>query len=100
LRRAGAAVGQPLASSRAPLARRYARVEQGQLDVLERGNPRQQVERLEDEADLAAADAGESVAVEPGHVLAVDQIAALGGRVEAAEEIHERGLSRSRRAHH
>src|SRR5690606_16261621 len=37
----------------APYLRRDSRQNQGQLDILERGQPWNQVERLEDEADLA-----------------------------------------------
>jgi hypothetical protein len=57
------------------LGARDARVEQRQLDVVERGRARQQVELLEHEADLAVADRRERVAVERLDVLAVERYA-------------------------
>ena len=68
-----AAVGEPdRSSASAARARRSsrldARVEQRQLDVRERGRPRDQVERLEDEADLAVADPRQRRLVERPHV--------------------------------
>src|SRR5207247_1200838 len=69
---------EPLAGARPTIACRDARVEERELDVLERGHSGQQVEGLEDEADLAAPDLRQAVAVEPGHVLAVDEVTALG----------------------
>ena len=71
---------RPTASSaasarRAPLGRSHARVRQRQLDVLQRGRAGQQVEALEDEADLAVADHGELVLVEQLDVDAVEQVA-------------------------
>ena len=51
-------------------------VEQRQLDVLERGGARQQVEALEHEADLAVAELGAPVAVDAGDVLALEAVVA------------------------
>jgi hypothetical protein len=45
-------------------ARRHARVDERQLDVLERARARQEVEALEDEAEPRAADLGEGAAIE------------------------------------
>ena len=53
-------------------------VDERQLDVVERGGAGEQVEGLEDEADLLVADAGELVVVELGDVVAVEPVAALG----------------------
>ena len=68
-------------------------VDQGQLDVVERGGPGQQVEGLEDEADLLVTDASQLVVVELGDVVSVEPVLALRGRVEAADEVHQRGFS-------
>ena len=46
-----------------PLLLGHAGVDQRQLDVVQRGGARQQVEGLEDEADLAVADRGQLVVV-------------------------------------
>src|SRR5262249_42862340 len=75
------------------------RVDQGKLDVFEGRGPRQQVEGLEDEPDLSVADLGALVAAEAGHVHSVEKIAPGGRPVEAANDVHERALAGSRRAH-
>ena len=76
------------------------RVEQRQLDVLERGGARQQVEALEHEAERLVADARELVGVQPRDLLAVEAKLARRRLVEAAEDVHQRRLARARRAHH
>ena len=65
-----------------------AAVEHGQLDVLQGGGSGQEVEALEDEADLLVSNVGQLVAVELRHVEAVQQIAATGRPVEAADDVH------------
>ena len=82
-----------------PILRRHAGVDQRQLDVVERGRARQQVEGLEDEPDLLVPDAGQVVVVHRRDFLAVEQVAALRRRVEAADQVHQRGLARPRRPH-
>ena len=62
-----------------------------------RAGPGKEVEALEDEAEPAVADAGQRVAVERRHVLPVEQVAPGGGPVEAAEDVHQRGLAAPRR---
>src|SRR3989441_139101 len=99
------AVAEPHALQRprgllAACLRRHARVDQRQLHVVERGGARQQVERLEDEPDFLVADARQLVVGEVAHLLAVEPVLARGGSVEAADEVHEGRLPRSRRAHH
>ena len=74
-------------------------VEHRQLGVLERGRPGQQVESLENEADLGIADVRPLVAGELGDVDLVEQITAPRRAVEAAEQIHQRGLARAAGAH-
>ena len=74
-------------------------IDQRQLDVVQRGGARQQVEGLEDEADLLVADARQLVVVQLADQLAVEPVAALGGRVQAADQVHQRGLAGAGRAH-
>ena len=74
-------------------------VEQRQLDVLERAGARQEIEALEDEAELLVADGGERVLVEAVDAHAVEQVRAVGRRVEAAEDVHQRRLAGAGRAH-
>jgi len=87
---------------RAPLAllRPDARVDQRQLDVLLRVEPREKLRVLEHEADLAAADARELELVEVLDAVAVERVLALGRLVEAADDVHERRFAASRGAEH
>ena len=84
-------------------ARRSAAPEPGvgerQLDVRQRRGPRHEVEALEDEADLAVAQVSELVLGDVADVDAVEQVAPGGGRVEAAEHVHQRPLAAARAAH-
>src|SRR5437016_10033757 len=98
-------VAQPDAGERpggllAPLARRLPRVDQRQLHVVERRRTRQQVEGLEDESDLLVADAGQLVIGQIAHLLPVQPVFARRGCVQAADQVHERRLARTRRPHH
>ena len=70
-----------------------------QRDVLQRGERRDQVEGLEDEADLVAPELGQLLVVSVGEVGAADVHLAGGERVEAGHAVHQRGLARARRAH-
>ena len=81
-----------------PLHLRPTVVEQRQLDVVERRRPGQQVEALEHESDLLVAHDGELVLRHARDVLAVEEVFAAGGAVEAAEDVHQRRLAGSRRA--
>ena len=74
-------------------------VDERQLDVVQRGGAGQQVEGLEDEADLLVADAGQLVVVQLADQLAVEPVFALGGRVQAADQVHQRGLAGAGGAH-
>src|SRR5436190_1727489 len=91
--------GQPLAGARAPRSGRQPRVDQRELDVFQRARPGQEVERLEDEPDLAVADPRELGPREAGDVLTVQDVAAGRRRVKTAEHVHEGGLSRAGGAH-
>jgi hypothetical protein len=81
------------------LHRRAAPVEQGQLDVLHRRRARQEVEPLEDEAELRVAQVGE---LRLAHRLdgdAVEHVVSARRLVEAAEDVQHRRLAGARRAH-
>jgi hypothetical protein len=47
----------------------------------------------------SVADAGQLVVVHPADFLAVEEVGAPAGRVEAANQVHQRRLARPRRAH-
>src|SRR5690348_11499240 len=69
-------------------------------DVLRRGQRGDQVEGLEDEADLVAAQPGEPGVVEPADLLAADERLPRRRPVQAGHAVHERRLAGPRRAHH
>ena len=77
----------------------HAGVNQRQLDVVQRVGARQQVEGLEDEADFAVADFGELVVVHLADAGAVQFVAAGRRRVEAADQVHQRGFAGAGRPH-
>src|SRR5262249_44300284 len=70
-----------------------------QHDVFERVEIRDEMELLKDEADLLGAIADESIFVESGEVDAIDDDAAGGECVEAAENVDERRFAGAGRAH-
>ena len=76
-----------------------SRVDQGHLHVVESARAGYQVEGLEDEPDLAVADRGQLVVVQRRDVDSVEDVAPAAGNVKAADQVHERGLARSRGAH-
>ena len=65
----------------------------GQEDVLLGGEGRHEVEGLEDEPDVLAADPGELSFAEPREVAAAEEDHPAVGRVEAGEDVHERRLA-------
>ncbi len=71
----------------------------GQRDVLGRGERRDEVERLEDEADAVAAQLRELAVVELRDVGVADEHGARGEVVEPGDAVHQRRLARARRAH-
>jgi hypothetical protein len=77
----------------------YAGIDEGKGDILDGGEPGQQVELLEDEADLYVPDVGEAVVVHFADILAIQNIFSGGGGVEAAKDIHQRTLTGSGGTH-
>ena len=70
-----------------------------QDQVLLGGEHRQQVEELEDEAELVAAQLGQRAVVEPGDLDAVELDRAGGRLVEPGEDVHQGRLARARGSH-
>ena len=68
-------------------------------DVLLGGEDRHEVEGLEHEADLVAAQPRQVPVVEPADLRPGDLDAALRRPVEAGEHVHQRGLAGARGAH-
>ena len=67
--------------------------------VVKRRRPRQQVEALEDEAQLGGPHQRPFVGRKAAHFLAVEPEAARAWPVEAAQDVHERGLAGARGTH-
>jgi len=70
-----------------------------QDQVLLGGEDRQQVEELEDEAELVATQPGQLGVVEAGDLLAVEDDRPRGRPVEAGEDVHQGRLARARGPH-
>ena len=73
---------------------------QRQGDVLQRRHGGHEVERLEDDADIAAADQGELVLAQSHEVVTGDPHGARGGPLEAGDDHQQRSLARSAGADH
>src|SRR5205085_6543557 len=76
-----------------------AGIDQRKLDVTKRIRARYQIERLEHEADLAAADLRQPIVRQSADIDAVEEVASAGRSVETAQDVHQRGLARSGRSH-
>ena len=68
--------------------------------VLERRQVGNQVKLLEHEADGLGAEAVQFGVGERGHILAFEINPARAGAVQAADQVHQRGLPGAGRAHH
>jgi hypothetical protein len=77
----------------------HAGVHERQFHVMERRGARQQVEGLEDEPDFFVADPRQFVVIHLADLLPVQQVAAFAGRVQAADEVHQRRLAGPGRPH-
>src|SRR5665213_2596658 len=83
----------------AALRATHAAVEERDFDILGNIEIVDQVEALEDEADVPAAQAREFLLTQFRDLLAKERIAAAVGIVEQAEDVEQRRLAASRRAH-
>ena len=72
----------------------------GQRDVLRRGQRAEQVERLEDEADVVAPQRRERALAHRAEVAAAELRAARRGAVEPGGDLQQRRLAGARRPHH
>src|SRR5699024_1445144 len=71
----------------------------GQQDVLLGGEHRQQVEGLEHETDALAAQDGQALIVQTGQFRLTQEHLPGGGRVQAGQQVHQRGLARTAGPH-
>src|SRR5262249_45882716 len=77
----------------------HGQEQQRQLDVLVRGEDREQVVELEDEADASRPPPGQLALRHGRDVLVADVDVAAGWRVEPGDQVEERRLPRPGRAH-
>ena len=68
-------------------------VDQGQGDIVQGGDAGQEVEVLEDEANVLVADDGQFIVAEVGDFLAAELIRTRRRPVQAAQDVHERRFS-------
>jgi len=64
--------------------------------LLKRIHAREQVETLEDKANFAVADGGKLGVIHAAHFDAIQPVCAGGGRIQAADDMHQCGFSRTR----
>src|SRR3982074_1618666 len=76
-----------------------ARVDQRHLDVVNRARARNQVVGLEHEADLSIPNPGELVVGQCRPVVAIEDVASRRWLVEAADQVHQGALARTRGPH-
>ena len=66
---------------------------------MEGGGAGKQIERLKHETDLFVADARQLVVVHSRNFLIVQRVAAFAGRIETADQVHQRRFTRAGRPH-
>lgn len=76
---------------------RDAAIDQGQLQILDRRGALEEIESLENEADVIAAENGAVIAAQGPDIDAVKEIMTRSWRVQRSQYIHAGGFSRTRR---
>mgnify|MGYP000561880757 CR=1 FL=1 len=77
---------------------RHAGQHRQQRHVVGDVEERNQVRRLEHEADVAGAEVAETGIVDRGQILTIERDAAAARRIESAEQVQQRRLAAARRA--
>ena len=83
----------------AALAAAHACVDEGDFHVFQQGQLGQQIILLEDEAQLLVPDGRQLTAVHLADVAAVQQIPAVGGHIQTADDVHAGGFAGAGLAH-
>jgi len=79
---------------------RDAEIEQRQLHILKHRQLVDEVEALEDEADIRFAELGPPALGVAGNLLTQEEVFTRAGRVEQAEDVEQRGFAAARGTHH
>ena len=87
------------ACSSLSLSARRPRTPRGSTTLRMHGRSRQQVERLEHEADAGPPDVRQIIVGEGGDVLAFEEVLTAGGRIQCPQDVHEGGLARAGWSH-
>jgi len=87
--------GEHLLGAEDAFGGRGAVIDERQFYIMERGGAGEQVEGLEDEANLLVSDAGKLIVVQLRDIVAVEPVFPLRRGVEAADEVHQCGLARA-----
>ena len=74
-------------------------VDKGQLHVLTRSDAGKQIKSLKNKADLLVADLGPFISVKVRDIYTIEKVLSRRGRVETAQDVHQRGFSRTGRPH-
>ena len=74
-------------------------VDQRQLDLFDRRRARQQIELWNTKPILRLRTAASWSSLSRADFLAVERVAAAGGQVQTAQDVHQRALARAARAH-
>lgn len=74
-------------------------IDERQLHVVKRGAARQKIKSLKNEADFLIADIGQLIVIHIADRFAVEDEYPGSGRIQAAQDIHERGFARAAGAH-
>ena len=77
----------------------YSRIEHRQFDILQSRSSRQQVESLKHKANLLAANVSPLIFRHFRNVLAIKNVMTARRLVQTADDVHGRGLTRTRRSH-
>ena len=68
---------------------RHASIDKWELYIVQRGRPRQEIERLKDESDLFIANPRQLIVIEFSHLVIVEPITSLAWRVETSDKVHQ-----------
>src|SRR4249919_1761634 len=96
--RAQADARERIFDARLALGRAHAAITQRHVDVVEQVEVGDQVEALEDEADLLVAQLAARIVRHPAHVLAIEDVLPAGEGFQQAGDVEEGRLARARRA--
>ena len=88
-------IGQQLVGAAVARTLRHARIHRRQGHIVARIQRSEQIIALENKAETLAPQSGQCVVVHGGGFFAVDAVGAAAGCIQAAQNVHQRGLARA-----